>query len=184
MGLEGVDFLWWHDATDRMALRAGGTSHSGTTSAFPLDSEWHRIGFSFANGTAWDNVSGYVDGVKVLDDTPDGDFGVEANPFRIGAASAGLSHENSYAIAACWDRYLTETEHELLNDDPFGLLRRGIAMLPVADGPTLQSIIYPTSDIAATGWDSAPTPSQDLWAQVDEVVASDTDYIFTEDPNP
>ena len=47
-----------------------------------------------------------------------------------------------------------------------------------------RAILYPTSDVAGTGWDSAPTPSQDLWAQVDEVVASDTDYMFTEDPNP
>ena len=49
---------------------------------------------------------------------------------------------------------------------------------------SLEEIIRPVADSAAAGWDSAPTASQDLWAQVDEVVASDTDYIFVEDPNP
>ena len=48
----------------------------------------------------------------------------------------------------------------------------------------LQTVIRPISDTAGTGWDSAPTGSQDLFAQVDEVVASDTDYIYTTDPNP
>ena len=47
-----------------------------------------------------------------------------------------------------------------------------------------EAVLYPTSDVAGTGWDSAPTAAQDLFAQVDEVVASDTDYMFTEDPNP
>jgi hypothetical protein len=48
----------------------------------------------------------------------------------------------------------------------------------------LQSIIYPISDIAATGWDSAPVASLPLWDMVNEATASDTDYIFAEDPNP
>lgn len=41
------------------------------------------------------------------------------------------------------------------------------------------SLHYPDADVAATGWDTAPTASQSLFAQLDEVaVPSDTDYIF------
>jgi hypothetical protein len=49
---------------------------------------------------------------------------------------------------------------------------------------SVETVIRPISDTAATGWDSAPTASQDLFAQVDEVTPSDTDYIYAEDPNP
>lgn len=45
-------------------------------------------------------------------------------------------------------------------------------------------LIRPVGDDAAAFWDSAPTASQALYAQVDEVTPSDTDYIFAEDPNP
>jgi hypothetical protein len=48
----------------------------------------------------------------------------------------------------------------------------------------IESEIRPVADTAATGWDSAPTASQDLWAQVDEETPSDTDYIYAMDPNP
>ena len=41
--------------------------------------------------------------------------------------------------------------------------------------------IRPVSDHAAVGWDTAPTASQTLWSQLDEVTPSDTDYIFSED---
>ena len=49
---------------------------------------------------------------------------------------------------------------------------------------TVETVIRPIADTAATGWDSAPTGSQSLWSQVDEAVTSDTDYIYTTDPNP
>lgn len=45
-------------------------------------------------------------------------------------------------------------------------------------------LIQPISDVSGAGWESAPTGGQDLYAQVDEVVTSDTDYIYAEDPNP
>ncbi len=48
----------------------------------------------------------------------------------------------------------------------------------------LNPILRPVGDTAAAGWESAPTGSQDLFAQVDEVAASDTDYIYAENPNP
>jgi len=48
----------------------------------------------------------------------------------------------------------------------------------------LNAVMRPVSDTFSAGWDSAPTGSQPLWQQVDEVVASDVDYIFAEDPNP
>lgn len=48
----------------------------------------------------------------------------------------------------------------------------------------LETVVRPVEDIFDDGWDSAPTASQDLWAQVDEETASDTDYIYTTDPNP
>ena len=51
-------------------------------------------------------------------------------------------------------------------------------------GAIVESEIRPVEDTAGVGWDSAPTASQDLWAQLDEVTPSDTDYIFAEDPNP
>lgn len=38
--------------------------------------------------------------------------------------------------------------------------------------------VYPDADVSATGWDTAPTASQDLYVQVDESTPSDTDYIF------
>ena len=46
------------------------------------------------------------------------------------------------------------------------------------------TVLRPMSDLVGAGWDSAPTPSQPLYAQIDEVVFDDTDYIFTMDPNP
>ena len=42
----------------------------------------------------------------------------------------------------------------------------------------------PVSDVLTAGWDSAPTASQALWEQVNEVTPSDVDYIFAEDSNP
>jgi len=54
----------------------------------------------------------------------------------------------------------------------------------VASGGEVQTVIRPISDTTGTGWDSAPTGSQALYLQVDEAVASDTDYIYTTDPNP
>lgn len=44
--------------------------------------------------------------------------------------------------------------------------------------------IRPVADTSGEDWDSAPTASQDLFAQVDEATPSDTDYIYTTDPNP
>ena len=37
---------------------------------------------------------------------------------------------------------------------------------------------YPVSDVVDTNWDTSPTSAQDLYAQLDETVRSDTDYIF------
>ena len=54
----------------------------------------------------------------------------------------------------------------------------------VADGDTVETVIRPIADTTGTGWDSAPVGSQDLWAQVDEILANDTDYIYATDPNP
>lgn len=39
-------------------------------------------------------------------------------------------------------------------------------------------LIRPDADILTTGWETAPTPSQDHYAQLDEVTASDTDYVY------
>jgi hypothetical protein len=50
--------------------------------------------------------------------------------------------------------------------------------LTVAAGDSDPAAIWrPTSDIAATGWDTNPTPGGDLYAQIDEASASDTDFI-------
>jgi len=49
---------------------------------------------------------------------------------------------------------------------------------------TVETVIRPIADTAGTGWDTAPTASQSLYAQVDEETASDTDYIYATDPNP
>lgn len=37
---------------------------------------------------------------------------------------------------------------------------------------------YPDGDVASNSWDSAPTASQPLYAQIDEVSTDDADYIF------
>jgi hypothetical protein len=37
---------------------------------------------------------------------------------------------------------------------------------------------YPISDISFTNWETAPTPGGSLYAQLDEGVRSDTDYIY------
>lgn len=47
---------------------------------------------------------------------------------------------------------------------------------------SLETVVRPVSDVAAAGWDTAPTASQPLWDQLDEASPSDTDYIFTETP--
>ena len=51
-------------------------------------------------------------------------------------------------------------------------------------GVALESEVYPVDDVYPAGWDTAPTASQDLYAQVDETTASDTDYIYATDPSP
>lgn len=38
--------------------------------------------------------------------------------------------------------------------------------------------IFATADLAATGWDSGPTPAQPLWQQVDETTPDTADYIY------
>lgn len=54
-----------------------------------------------------------------------------------------------------------------------------LAVAPEGAGPPL-STFYPASDIKATGWDSHPTASQSLFAQIDETSRSDTDFIRQE----
>ena len=72
---------------------------------------------------------------------------------------------------------------EFVGDDGLTWSIAGAAWEYVNDS-VVETVIRPISDTAGTGWDSAPVGSQDLYLQVDEAVTSDTDYIFTEDPNP
>lgn len=39
-------------------------------------------------------------------------------------------------------------------------------------------VFRPDGDLLATGWDTAPTASQNLYAQIDEGVPNPTDYIY------
>ncbi len=140
MGIPGANFLWWHDGPNRMSVRHSAISYPGTADAFVLDSEWHALGFSFAYGTAWNNVAGYVDGVSVLDATPTAGITTSAAEFRIGSDSATRNVANQYGIAAVWDRYLTQEEQELLARDPFILLRRDWSIPTVLSADTGQTI--------------------------------------------
>ena len=45
---------------------------------------------------------------------------------------------------------------------------------------SLEATIQPISDIVSARWESAPTASQTLFSQVDEVTPSDTDYIYVD----
>lgn len=90
----------------------------------------------------------------------------------IGCAEGSSSFSAIQVVAvALWRSALSDADVATAGDELLALTE-------------LQTVIRPISDTAGTGWDSAPVGSQDLFAQVDEVVFSDTDYIFTEDPNP
>jgi len=57
-----------------------------------------------------------------------------------------------------------------------------VAVTDTTIGSLLFEVVRPASDVSTAGWDTAPTGSQPLWEQLDEAVASDTDYIFAEAP--
>lgn len=56
--------------------------------------------------------------------------------------------------------------------------------LVIEIGAVVESEIRPIADDAAAFWETAPSASQPLFEQVDEVTPSDTDYVYAEDPNP
>jgi hypothetical protein len=100
-------------------------------------------------------------------------------------------------VVYVFDRALSSAELLLLDADPYALIRpkRGGAGRPdkvynkfstdsvgVLDITTLlEPAVRPVSDVSGAGWDTAPSASQDLFAQLDEETPSDTDYIFSED---
>lgn len=83
--------------------------------------------------------------------------------------------QGHFAAAYIWNRVLTAAEMYQLSVDPFGPLR--LADWPVTAAVTYQ-YAYPASDISSTDWETAPTASQSLYAQLDETTRSDTDYIY------
>ncbi len=102
---------------------------------------------------------------------------------QVGAGSyLDRSMAGDLGMTAIWSRWLTDAELSRLSADPFGPIRPDplpISLLKTAAGPdvTLQ-YLRPDGDTDKDGWDSAPTASQPLYQQVDETVASDSDYIF------
>jgi len=93
--------------------------------------------------------------------------------------SVDLTQETSDILTGLWLRWegnesWNYDDLEISNIDWIG---------PVSTG-TVETVIRPIADTAGTGWDTAPTGSQALYAQVDEETASDTDYMYATDPNP
>ena len=99
-----------------------------------------------------------------------------------------LGGANPYITGACATRIITATVAAATLTATWTTAIadvRGLFLwLHEASGSVVETVIRPIWDTAGTGWDSAPTGSQDLYLQVDEVVASDTDYIYAMDPNP
>lgn len=82
------------------------------------------------------------------------------------------------ACAMMWDRALSEREARAVMENPwqvFAPLRQVVLPLP-ASGAAAQ-FLSPVSDVSAGGW--APSSGSDLYAMLDESVASDADYIVS-----
>lgn len=121
---------------------------------------------AFVRDVAADDVEAFKDGVG--SDSPLTDVSVSSNestdPLRIGRASGGVGstfYEGAIFAVAIWRRALTDVE--VL--EAHALLIREVQYL------------RPDADVSIGGWTPTPSSPTTLFDKLDEVIASDLDYI-------
>lgn len=94
-----------------------------------------------------------------------------AVPYMADSSGGSACDDFPTALAAIWNRVLTAAEIARLHSNPWQIFQpqRRIIVTAAAAPGTL------TGDVTTTGWTA--TPTGDFFATLDEVVASDTDYI-------
>lgn len=100
-----------------------------------------------------------------------------------GRRTTMLGSSGSQGLASCgillvWSRVISLLEYKRLYDNPYIVFSSRIpTLLSSLSSP---QILYPTGDVAGGTW--LPSTGTDLFACVDETVASDADYIYTTVP--
>lgn len=104
------------------------------------------------------------------------DPGVPKAPENLAADSDDYQTEEGISLAKInfsWDPVTQNQDLSTVDDGAYYEVRwRGVA----SGDPNL--IVVPNGDNVQGTWDSAPVASQALYAQIDEAVPDDTDYIF------
>ena len=78
-------------------------------------------------------------------------------------------------VASLWKRALSDAEIKSLSDNPWQIFAP--IRTPIFVGVSAAVSIYrPSSDVTTTGWTGTPD-NTDKYKNIDEVTASDTDYI-------
>lgn len=96
--------------------------------------------------------------------------------YHTGGAFAGFPVTSRVGNAVLWNRALTETEIFSYARDPNQIFAPRPVYFPIAAAGAPQ-LLVPISDVSAGAW--TPSAGSDLYAMIDETVASDTDYIST-----
>lgn len=91
----------------------------------------------------------------------------------IDAASALGYQGSGLLLAAIWNRALTDAEVAEVSENPWQLFRPQSQQLAV-----FSPVYQPGSDITVTGWTGSPD-NVNLYANIDESTASDTDYVLS-----
>ena len=91
--------------------------------------------------------------------------------------STGDFYNGNTPLALLYERELSGEEHRALSDNPWQIFKPRTFLLGSLTSPQL---LYPTGDVAGGTW--LASTGTDLFACIDETVASDADYIYTTVP--
>lgn len=142
---------------------------------------WNNAVFVWRGGTTVNDVSLFVNGVdksasiSLVLAGPSAMINGDSN-VQIGIGNDGNPMNGKVVVARMWKRALSLTEARALSLDPWSILKPATRTLGAVISGV--SISRPNSDVTTTGWTGDPD-NTNLYANIDEAVASDTDFIIS-----